>query len=221
MCSHKTQCELLEVANRAIAHYYQRFPFTWRCPQAIDLDLLALELTGSSNKMYPLSKDGSVLGMTAHERITVQMELEDGTVIRDTLLPKDIVVDSSLAGFRNTGARNFTLAHEIGHQLLRAHFPFENLPHEMEEEFADIIAMGILLPECLVRASMALFHFPDTLPYVSRSHLDVHYPCFKEMARHLGVQRQLLAERMKYLNILTSDVPYRQYRQSLLLLEGG
>lgn len=217
MCSHKTQCELLEVANRAIAHYYQRFPFTWRCPQAIDLDLLALDLMGSSIKMLPLSKDGSVLGMTAHERLTVQMELADGTVIRDTLLPKDIVLDSSLAGFHNTGARNFTLAHEIGHHLLRAHFPFENLPHEMEEEFADIIAMGILLPECLVRAAMEHFQFPDKLHCVCRSHLDENYPRFKAMARHLGVQRQLLAERMKFMNVLTSDVPYRQ---SLLLLEG-
>lgn len=218
MCSHKTQCELLEVANRAIAHYYQRFPFTWRCPpQAINLDLLALDLMGSSIKMLPLSKDGSLLGMTAHERLTVRLELADGTVIRDTLLPKDIVVDSSLAGFRNTGARNFTLAHEIGHHLLRAHFPFENLPHEMEEEFADIIAMGILLPECLVRAAMEHFQFPDKLHCVYRSHLDENYLRFKAMARHLGVQRQLLAERMRFMNVLTSDVPYRQ---SLLLLEG-
>ena len=217
MCSHKTQCELLEVANRAIAHYYQRFPFTWRCPQAIDLDLLALELMGGSIKMLPLSKDGSLLGMTAHERLTVRMELADGTVIRDTLLPKDIVVDSSLAGFRNTGARNFTLAHEIGHHLLRAHYPFENLPHELEEEFVDIIAMGILLPECLVRAAMEHFHFPDKVHCVYHSHLDENYPRFKAMARHLGVQRRLLAERMKFMNVLTSDVPYRQ---SLLLLEG-
>ena len=161
--------------------------------------------------MYPISRDGSVLGMTAHNRMIIRMELEDGTIIRDTLFPKDIVIDSSLAGFHNTGLRNFTLAHEIGHQLLRTHFSFENLPYELEEDFADIIAMGILLPECLVRASMALFRFPDTLPYVSRSHLDVHYPCFKEMARHLGVSRQLLAQRMKYLNVLTSDVPYRQF----------
>lgn len=209
--------ELLQVADHVIAHYYQRVPFVRNHPQAIDLDMLVMELMGGSIKMFPLSKDGSVLGMTAHERLIIRMELEDGTIIRDTLLPKDIVVDSSLAGFRNTGVRNFTLVHEIGHYLLRAHFPFDNLSYEMEEEFADIIAVGILLPECLVRASMALFHFPDTLPYISRSNLDVHYPCFKEMARHLGVQRQLLAERMKYLNILTSDVPYRQ---SLLLLEG-
>ena len=167
--------------------------------------------------MFPLSKDGSVLGMTAHERLTIRVELEDGTVIRDTLRPKDIVVDSSLAGFRNTGARNFTLAHEIGHQLLRTHFPVEDLSHDLEEEFADIIAMGILLPERFVRAAMEYFQFPDKLYCVYRSHLDENYLRFKAMARHLGVQRQLLAERMRYMNVLTSDVPYRQ---SLLLLEG-
>ena len=78
--------------------------------------------------------------------------------------------------------------------------------------------MGLLLPECLVRASMALFHFPDTLYYVSRSDLDVNYPRFKDMARHLGVSRRHLAYRMKYLNILTSDIPYRHL---LPLPEGG
>ena len=77
-----------------------------------------MELMGGSIKMFPLSKDGSMLGMTAHERLIIRMELKDGTIIRDTLRPKDIVIDSSLAGFHNTGVRNFTLAHEIGHQLL-------------------------------------------------------------------------------------------------------
>lgn len=40
----------------------------------------------------------------------------------------------------------------------------------------------------------------------------------KKMARQLGVQRQLLANRMKYLHILTSDVPYRH---TLSLMEAG
>lgn len=88
---------LLELANHAITHYYQRVPFVRNHPQAIDLDMLVMELMGGSIKMFPLSRDGSVLGMTAHERLTIQMELEDGTIIRDTLRPKDIVVDSSLA----------------------------------------------------------------------------------------------------------------------------
>ena len=107
--------ELLQVADHIIAHYYQRVPFVRNHPQAIDLDMLVMELMGGSIKMFPLSKDGSMLGMTAHERLIIRMELEDGTIICDTLRPKDIVIDSSLAGFHNTGVRNFTLAHEIGH----------------------------------------------------------------------------------------------------------
>ena len=88
-------------------------------------------------------------------------------------------------------------------------YPYQDLPYQIEEDFADIIAVGLLLPERLVRATIALFQFPDTLHYVSRSSLDVNYPRFKDMARHLGVSRRILAYRMKYLNILTSDVPYR------------
>ena len=106
--------ELLQVADHVIAHYYQRVPFVRNHPQAIDLDMLVMELMGGSIKMFPLSKDGSMLGMTAHERLIIRMELKDGTIIRDTLRPKDIVIDSSLAGFHNTGVRNFTLAHESG-----------------------------------------------------------------------------------------------------------
>lgn len=132
MYSQPIICEMLSLADRATAHYYQKHPFSWKRPQPIDLDLLLMLLTGSSIKMWPLSKDGSVLGMTAHERLTIRMELEDGTVIRDTLLPKDIVVDSSLAGFHNTGVRNFTLAHEIGHQLLRMRYPYQDLPYQIE-----------------------------------------------------------------------------------------
>lgn len=194
-------------------------PFVRNHPQAIDLDMLVMELMGGSIKMFPLSKDGSMLGMTAQMRpYNPGIELEDGTVIRDTLRPKDIVVDSSLAGFHNTGVRNFTLAHEIGHQLLHIYYPLLALSDQLEEDCADIIAEGLLLPECLVRASMAFFQFPDTLSHISRSQLDMNYPSFKKMARHLGVQRQLLANRMKYLHILTSDIPYRH---TLSLMEAG
>lgn len=165
--------ELLQVADHVIAHYYQRVPFVRNHPQAIDLDMLVMELMGGSIKMFPLSKDGSMLGMTAHERLIIRMELEDGTIICDTLRPKDIVIDSSLAGFHNTGVRNFTLAHEIGHQLLHIYYPLLALSDQLEEDCADIIAEGLLLPECLVRASMAFFQFPDTLSHISRSQLDI------------------------------------------------
>lgn len=80
--------ELLQVADHVIAHYYQRVPFVRNHPQAIDLDMLVMELMGGSIKMFPLSKDGSMLGMTAHERLIIRMELKDGTIIRDTLRPQ-------------------------------------------------------------------------------------------------------------------------------------
>lgn len=89
MYSQIQHSELLDLADHAISRYYNRFPFSWHRPQPIDLDLLLMELAGSSIKMYPLSKDGSVLGMTAHERFTIRIELNDGTVIRDTLQPKE------------------------------------------------------------------------------------------------------------------------------------
>ena len=110
MYSQPIICEMLSLADHATAYYYQKHPFSWKHPQPIDLDLLLMLLTGSNIKMWPLSKDGSVLGMTVHERLTIRMELEDGTVIRDTLLPKDIVVDSSLAGFHWTSTSPYALS---------------------------------------------------------------------------------------------------------------
>lgn len=49
--------ELLQVADHVIAHYYQRVPFVRNHPQAIDLDMLVMELMGGSIKMFPLSKE--------------------------------------------------------------------------------------------------------------------------------------------------------------------
>jgi 7,8-dihydro-6-hydroxymethylpterin-pyrophosphokinase len=41
--------KLLELANHAITHYYQRVPFVRNHPQAIDLDMLVMELMGGSS----------------------------------------------------------------------------------------------------------------------------------------------------------------------------
>ena len=143
--------ELLQVADHIIAHYYQRVPFVRNHPQAIDLDMLVMELMGGSIKMFPLSKDGSMLGMTAHERLIIRMELEDGTIICDTLRPKDIVIDSSLAGrfpqhrsaelYFGTRNRASAFAH-----LLSTPGSFRPVGRRLW----DIIAEGLLLPECLV-----------------------------------------------------------------------
>ena len=217
MCNQQTRCKLTELAGRTLDYYYQRIPFGQPVPLPVNLDFL-LELAGGSIKMLPLSTDGSLLGLTVRERLIVRMVMSDGTVIRDTLRPQDIVVDSSLAGFRNTGNRNFTLAHEIGHQILHWYYPAGQWSAEQEEEFADILAVEILLPERLVRETAKFFQFPDTLAYASHSYLDDNYHRFKAMARYLGVTRQILADRMRELNILTDDVPYRH---SLPLLEGA
>lgn len=82
--------------------------------------------------------------------------------------------------------------------------------------------------ELLQVADHVIAHYYQRVPFV-RNHpqaidLDMlvmelmNYPSFKKMARQLGVQRQLLANRMKYLHILTSDVPYRH---TLSLMEAG
>ena len=118
-----------------------------------------------------------------------------------------------------SGQQFITLVSKSGATFyLVIYYPLLALSDQLEEDCADIIAEGLLLPECLVRASMAFFQFPDTLSHISRSQLDMNYPSFKKMARQLGVQRQLLANRMKYLHILTSDVPYRH---TLSLMEAG
>ena len=43
--------ELLQVADHIIAHYYQRVPFVRNHPQAIDLDMLVMELMGGTPQM--------------------------------------------------------------------------------------------------------------------------------------------------------------------------
>lgn len=148
------------------------------------------------------------------ERISQGLGISMDDLFKDI----DTPINVENAAIRHLSQVISELSPEQTQQLLHIYYPLLALSDQLEEDCADIIAEGLLLPECLVRASMAFFQFPDTLSHISRSQLDMNYPSFKKMARQLGVQRQLLANRMKYLHILTSDVPYRH---TLSLMEAG
>ena len=85
-------------------------------------------------------------------------------------MPRDIVIDSSLAADRCTGCRNFTIAHETAHQILADQFPNDygkaancrghiayrerNGQPSWEEWQADTLAAELLMPTFLINAEI-------------------------------------------------------------------
>lgn len=80
------------------------------CPE-----ILAQKLLGLKVEYRTLSRNGSILGMTAFENVGVRV-YEDNSPGYYFLDGRTILLETSLAGEKaNPGRRNFTLMHETCH----------------------------------------------------------------------------------------------------------
>ena len=103
--------------------YYALFGISKNNPVPINPEQFASSVLGLNLKMLPLCSDGHILGLTVFQRCSFTATLGDGTKLLEVFMPRDIVIDSSLAADRCTGCRNFTIAHEAAHQILADLFP--------------------------------------------------------------------------------------------------
>ena len=186
---------------------------------------LAKNVLGLSVFHRKLSQDGDTLGLTS--MTPMEVNVWDGNIKEPFFLDgHSILIDSSL--FYGSGRYNFTVAHEVGHQIMYATYPYEYDPlvlrrltsmhfrqsetvHQVtdwEEWYADTLASFLLMPEQLVLNCLKKFSLPrhirslnDPFPY------NQHYN-FCQMARHLGVSRQALAIRLQQMGVL--EKPYIQ-----------
>ena len=123
MARYLSRADLSHIAGKYIDQYYARFVISKDDPEPIDPELLASAVLGLNVKMLPLCSDGHILGLTVFQRCSFTATLEDGTKLVEVFMPRDIVIDSTLASDRCTGCRNFTIAHEAAHQILADLFP--------------------------------------------------------------------------------------------------
>ena len=167
----------------------------------VDPEKLARELLGLRILRRRLSRDGSLLGLTAPAPVGVPVWDEEGKRSWCFLDGRTILLDASLfAPGASPGRRNFTLMHEVSHRLLARRNPRPCLsrePESREERAADALAAALLMPRSLLAQRLGEFGLP--LP---RQRLDPlldpeTWSRVTALARSLGVSRQALGIRLE------------------------
>ena len=110
------------------------------------------------------------------------------------------------------GRYNFTVMHEVAHQILFYYsaregqkVKFRQYPsceRDWMEWQADTLAAALLMPERLVRKAMAYVALPPKIRLLDSLLCPEEYTKFRDAAAILGVSKTALAIRMKQLGLL-------------------
>ena len=168
-----------------------------------------------------LSAKGSYLGVTSPSETCITILDDDRNEVMYFLDGNTILVEKRLTGSpRLVGRKNFTIAHEIAHQILYRTYPElygverrllcdyrrSSQSHRAVTDWgewqADTLAAAILLPEDAVRDAMFIFDLGEKMTVLSRKYSPNRYDSFCRMAEFLGVSRSTLSFRMEQLGLL-------------------
>lgn len=178
-----------------------------------------------------LTRDGSILGKTASGRMWITVYEADKSEMLYELDDRTILIEKRLLfSPRNTGRKNFTIAHELAHQIINRTFPeYYGLEHRVfcdyrrsvkprkkvvdwHEWQADALAASMLLPKDAVTDAMFIFGLGEKLKVLSRKYSQYKYEAFCEMADFLQVSRTALAYRMEQLGLLERNLLVEEAR---------
>lgn len=211
--------KLPEVADRPIYRIY---------PETLAEKLLSLKID-----YQHLSADGSILGLTSFEGIGLELPGCDDSGEVYFLDGKTVLIESDLReSVEQGGRRNFTIMHELSHQILKLLFPkdYGVKPHEKpvhfcrantarrkpiedwEEWQSNALASVLLLPKGLVEQAMCLFDVQGGIRTLNKVFAREEYDRFVGMTELLGCSKTALAIRMKQLGYIEKeylDNPYR------------
>ena len=172
-----------------------------------------------------LTKDGSILGKTALGRMWITVYDSDFSEILYDLDGKTLLVEKRLLlSPRNVGRKNFTIAHELAHQIINR-LSFNNtrvetrvfcdyrrsvLPQnrvvDWHEWQADVLAASLLLPVDAICDAMFVFGLGEKITVLSRKYSQHKYECFCQMADYLHVSKTALSYRMEQLGFLERNL---------------
>ena len=172
-----------------------------------------------------LTIDGSILGKTASTKMWITVFAADKTEVLYELDDRTILIEKRLLfSPRNAGRKNFTIAHELAHQILNRRF--QGIGYEEKRVFcdhrrslkpksdvtdwrewqADVLAASLLLPADAIKDAMFLFGLGEKMTVLSRKYSRHKYDCFCDMAEYLQVSRTALAYRMERLGLLQRNL---------------
>lgn len=219
--------DIEQIAERILAIYTEAYvPQKHLFYQVIPEELA--EVLGLEVDYQILSLDGTILGVTAPDEQYVSAYdnkqeccyyLDGNTILIDTRL---------CASAKTIGRKNYTLAHEIAHQVLYKAFPdayasanrimcdYRRTPSNRRkvtnwvEWQADALAAALLLPKDAILDGMFLFSLGEHINTLSRKYTPNKYDNFCYLATALGVSQSALAYRMEQLGLLDRCFLYKK-----------
>lgn len=191
--------------------------------ERIDIDCLVENLLGLHIDYRHLSRACDTLGLTSFSEIGVEVFPESSNATEEMfymLDGKTILIESNLIREgANIGRRNYTVAHECCHHIMRRLFPHDydvqskaRTVHycyrsragarNWEEWQVETLAGIILLPVECVLCGMDCFGLGRRIRLLNRIFAPETYNRFAQMAAFLGVSKTALAIRMEQLNLI-------------------
>ena len=212
--------DLDEIASR-VFRAYKRLPEAQSagCVLRVDPALLLRGVLGLSIEYRRLSRTGLILGLTSYHE--TGLELPDETEDLFILDGKTVLIEKALLAEDKQGRRNFTIAHEGCHHVLKMLFPKDygcgldarrvlclretDGIRTREEWQVDRLASMILMPRELVGQAMYLTGQDGRIDMLNPIWRQKEYESFCRMCGILGVSKQALSLRMKRLGLLGED----------------
>ena len=217
--------EQLEQIADGVIHQYKAalVPEKHLCYNVDPTELASL--LGYTVDYQYLTKDGSVLGKTASGKMWITVYDSDKTEILYELDDRTILIEKRLLfSPRNVGRKNFTIAHELAHQIINRSFPEHygvdcrvfcdyrrcvkprKKVVDWHEWQADALAAALLLPLDAITDAMFIFGLGEKLKVLSRKYSQNNYERFCNMAEYLQVSRTALAYRMEQFGLLERNL---------------
>lgn len=229
-----TRNDLEKIAARVFNDYKHLPRFAGQQVDYVDPEILACGLCGLSIDHFHLSKDGLILGMTAFQKIGVEVYDDNGQPHvydldgRTFLVEKDLKDDPA-----QYGRYHFTVAHETAHQILADLSPTDRVIQnrivyyrglsprypiqDWNEWQADNLASALLLPTEVVLRALRRFELENGIDILNKIYRPKEYERFCKVAEFLGASKQAMAIRLKRLGLLKKE--YLQNPHALVDIE--
>ena len=215
--------DIEKIAERIVQAYKKKYVPERHMCYMVDATELA-EMLGFNIEYVYITRDGSILGQTSSGRVWTTIYDDNMNQLFFELDGTTILVDKRLLESpRIVGRKNFTIAHEVAHQIINREYPemygTQNRifcdyrrsvkPKRVEKDWhewqADALAAAMLLPLDALQDSMFMFGLGDKMKMLSKKYSDTKYEFFCKMADYLQVSRTALSYRMEQLDLLENN----------------
>lgn len=213
--------DIERIAEPIVQQYKHTFVPERHLCYTVDPTQLA-SMLGYQVEYVRITKDGSILGQTSSSSIWTTICDADMNEVFFLLDGRTILIEERLlTAPRNVGRKNFTIAHELAHQVINHLFPKMYGPQnrtfcdyrrsskpvtDWYEWQADALAAALLLPPDAVRDGMFVCGLGEKMRLLSRKYSETNYHRFCDMADYLQVSRTALAYRMEQLGLLERNL---------------